>query len=114
MRPLVLLREMELPVVVEVAARAERPQAQDRFGADERPACTRAPHPILDEVTTRTLDHAGRDRQPISESTIVVKPPRVLDEVIGALHDRLRCGGVELLSHDHAAEALGNLAAGTA
>lgn len=78
-RTLVLLREMKPPVGVEVAARVECAQAQHRFGAREKPPCANAAHPVLDEMTTRTLDDPGRDRQAVGERAIVVEPARVLD-----------------------------------
>jgi hypothetical protein len=84
MRALVFLGEVKLPVVVEVATRAQGAQAQDGFGADERPARAGAAHPILHEVSARALDHARRDRQPVGERAVVVQEPRVLDEVLAS------------------------------
>ena len=63
MDTVVLLDEMELPVVVEVTAGPERAEAQDRLGAGERPARAGAAHPILHEVAAGPLDDSGRDGQ---------------------------------------------------
>jgi hypothetical protein len=86
---------MEQPVVIEVAAGAQRAKPEDGFGAGERPSGTGTPHPVLHQITASTLDHARRDRKSVGECAIVVQEPRVLDEIRGGLldwHNGFGCG----------------------
>src|SRR6188474_2784390 len=86
-----LLREMEQPVVIEVAAGAQRAEPQDRLCARKGPARTRAAHAVLDKVAARTLDDASRDREPVC---CVARPEAVLVADRLAVPDE-PCGGAE-------------------
>ena len=59
--PFVLPRFVEVPVLIEVAAGAQRPQLQHRLGSDQPPAGAGQLHPVADEVPARPFDNAGGD-----------------------------------------------------
>lgn len=99
---------VELPVVVEVAAAAERAQAQHGLRPLETPPRPGDVHPVLDEVAARALDHAACDREPGGQGAIVAHEGPVLDQVTGALIDRLALGGVEVPAGGSAAHAPGH------
>src|SRR5437870_1800387 len=114
MNAIVLLGEVELPVVVEVSAGPQRAKPQDRFGTGQRPTRAGAAHTILHEVAARTLDHAGGDREAVGECAIVVEPAAVLDYVLGARENRIGGRFVEAVALRHASQALGDLAGAVA
>src|SRR6266851_3318536 len=87
MVPRVFLLEVELPVGLEVTARAQRAQAQHGFSAGNGPVCAGHFAAVLDHVAARALDDAGRDRQSRREVLVVAQIPPVLDEVAGTLVD---------------------------
>ena len=97
----VFLREMEQPVVIEVATGAQRPEPQDRFCARKGPARPRASHAVLDKVAARALDDAGCDREPVSECAIVVQERGVPDEVLGGALDGARRLCIQGVGLDH-------------
>src|SRR5262245_22206707 len=104
-----LLREMKLPVVIEVAARAKRTQSQDSLCARNRPKRTRTTHAILDEISTGALDDASRDRQALGERAIVVKQVGVPDEVLGGALNWFRGLGIQRVAFDHLPQALSDV-----
>ena len=53
---LVLLRLVELPVLVEIAAGTQRPEAQHCLGAAQTPARAGAGQPVFDQVATGAFD----------------------------------------------------------
>ena len=59
--PFVLARFVEVPVRIEVAAGAQRPELQYRLGPDQAPAGAGQFHPVADQVPARPFDHAGGD-----------------------------------------------------
>lgn len=64
-------RHMKGPVWLEVAAEVHGSQLQHRFGHGGGPTHPRPLHPILGQVLTRPLHHAGRDRPALAEIRIV-------------------------------------------
>ena len=99
MGALMFLCKVKQPVVVKVAARAHRTESQDRFRGREGPPCAGTTHTVLDEISTRPLDDAGRNRQPLGERTVVVEELGVPDEVFGRALDGARgLGGAWVLT----------------
>src|SRR2546423_13541922 len=110
MGALVLLCEMEVPILVEVAAGAQRSQAKHGFRSRFRPSRASPSHPVLDEVATCAFDDACRDRETVGKCAVVTQQPGVLHEVRGGLLDGL-CGcSVESVRLDHEAHALRDVA----
>src|SRR5258708_948073 len=103
---------MKQPVVIEVATRSQGTQPQYRFRACERPPGSGAAHAVLHEVSARTLDDAGRDRQSLGKGEIVVEPCGVPLQVLDALLDGLGGLGIETMTLDHAAQACAHLCGG--
>lgn len=60
-------------------------------------------------MAARALDHPRRDRQAVGERSIVMEPARILDQVVRAFHDGASGLRSEPVSHDHPAQALGDL-----
>src|SRR5436190_3038668 len=103
---------MKQPVVIEVATRSQGAQPQHRFCSCERPPGSGAAHAILYEVSARTLDDAGRDRQSLGEGEIVVEPCSIPRQVLDAFLDGLGGLGTEGMALDHAAQAGAQLCGG--
>ena len=77
---LVLARFVEVPVRIEVAAGAQRPQLQHRLGADQPPAGAGQLHPVAHQVPAGPFDHAGGDGVARREVAVVVQIRRVLQQ----------------------------------
>src|SRR4051812_9662425 len=84
---LVLGTAMKLPVGVPVVACAEGTKPQHGFGPLERPPCTGSVHAVPDEVSARSLDDPGRDRETGRERILVVEQVPVLAQVSRASFD---------------------------
>jgi CDP-diacylglycerol pyrophosphatase len=76
-----LLLLVEAPVVVPVATGVERAQLEDGLGTREIPACAGDAHAVLDQVSARALDHAGRDGKAGREECRVIHEGVVAPEV---------------------------------
>jgi hypothetical protein len=57
-----------------------------------------AAHPVLHQVATRALEHAGADRQAIGKRAVAVQAARVPGQVVGALGHGLGGPGVQASS----------------
>src|SRR5450755_5195170 len=68
-----LLCEVEAPVVIEVAVALYGAQLEHGLRALEPPARAGDVHPILHQVATRALDHAGGDRPAAGEGGGVIQ-----------------------------------------
>ena len=79
--------EVKFPVGVEVATRAERAKPEHGLGSTERPAGSGLLHPVFDEVSARSFDDAGRNRQSRSERLVVSKVVGRATEVADARAD---------------------------
>ena len=77
---LVLLRLVELPVLVEIAAGTQRPEAQHSLGAAQTPARAGAGQPVFDQVATGAFDDTRADRQAVGEVLVVGQVALVLGE----------------------------------
>ena len=86
---LVLGALVELPVLVDVAAGDDCAEAKDGFGAGQAPDGAGDAHPILDEIAAGALDDASRDRVAGREVLVVAEVRGVVEQVVGALVDRL-------------------------
>src|SRR5260370_28749791 len=85
---LVLLAEVEAPVVVEVAGGDEGAEVEDGLGAFESPSCARYVHSVLDDVPAGTLYDPGGDgpafRQRGGVAEVVLLVLKVAGAFVGA------------------------------
>src|ERR1039458_561324 len=82
---LMLLAQVEAPVVLEVAAGGDSAELQDGFGAFESPPRARYVHSVLDDVPAGTLDDPGGDGPALAQRGGVVQVALLVLQVAGAL-----------------------------
>jgi len=87
---------MEAPVVLAVAARLEGAEAENGLGSLQAPMGAGEVHPVVDEVTARSLDDTAGDGKAVSEVPVVTQVSLAEDEVAGAVVDGLSGLGVEV------------------
>src|SRR4051812_32130142 len=107
---LVLGTAMKLPVGVPVAACAESTKPQYGFGPPGRPPGAGSVHAVPDEVSARSLDDAGRDREAGCERIVVVEQVPVLAQVSRASFDSFTL--LELLERRAACHSSSDVAGG--
>ena len=105
---------MEAPVIVEVAAGAERAQAEHGLGAADGPARAGDVHAVADEVAAGAFDDAGGDGQAVGEVLVVAEVGCVGEEVVGTVVDGDAVLGGEFAQGGAAAHAGGNPRGATA
>src|SRR4051794_33206915 len=87
--PLILLRHVEVPEGIPLAVEVGGPEVQHRLRTRRQPAHPRPLHPVLDQMTTRPLDHPTADRVTRRQILVVLHPIPVPLEISRRIPHRL-------------------------
>ena len=98
MIPFVFPNLMELPVVVEVAARPQGAQAEHGFSPMQAPASACDIHPVFHEMPAGPFDDAGGDRQAGGQGLVILEKRLVMQQVVCTLVHWLYASGEPIFS----------------
>ena len=76
---LVFASFVERPVGVQVAARSEGAQLQNRLGASQAPVRSGDAEAVIDEVAARALDHSAGNGEPVAQVLVIVEVRLVIE-----------------------------------